>query len=174
MSHYGKNHEMSTRLELNPAAADHPVLRGVEHVWVESGGYWTDPAPDCTTLAFAQPLAGMTPDSPPAPGKPPCPGAWVRTYDPLPGSGERTAPAGSRRVFATTAGASEDLRNAGFRRMLVNACFWAAGLEDAIAPDANVDLVGPYRPSGFAFGGEVTGVRPADLAGLDSPIPPDR
>lgn len=169
VSHYGKNHVMSTRLDVNPAAADHPVLRGVGDVWVESGGYFTDPVADATTLAFAQPLAAMTPDAPPADGKRPCPGAWVRTYPPL---DEEEPGAGNRRVFCTTAGASEDLRNAGFRRLLVNACLWAAGLEDAIAPDLNVDPVGPYEPSGFAFGGEVKGVRPSDLAGFGAPIPP--
>ena len=169
VSHYGRNHVMSTRLDLNPAAADHPVLRGVKDVWVESGAYWADPAAGSTPLAFVQPLAGMTPDSPPAAGKEPCPGAWVRTYDPLPYPDE---PQGSRRAFCTTAGASEDLRNAGFRRLLVNACFWAAGLEERITPGLNVELVGPYRPSAFKFGGHVPGVKPDDLAGWDAPIPP--
>ena len=168
VSHYGKNHVMSCRLDLNPDHAGHPILRGVTDVWVESGGYFTDPVADAAVLAFTQPLAGMTPDSPPAAGKEPCPGAWVRTYAPLPGA---DADAGSRRVFTTTAGASEDLRNDGFRRLLVNACFWAAGLEDAIEPDADVALVGPYHPSPFKFGGHRKGVTPADLAGWDAPIP---
>ena len=41
--HYGKNHVMSTRLDIVPEAKDHPVLRGVKDPWVEAGGYWTDP-----------------------------------------------------------------------------------------------------------------------------------
>ena len=169
VSHYGKNHVMSTRLDLNPAAAGHPVLRGVEEVWVESGAYTADPATGSEVLAFVQPLQGMTPDAPPAEGKPPHPGAWARTYAPLPYADEKQ---GSRRAFCTTAGASEDLQNEGFRRLVVNACLWAAGREDRIAADLNVDLVGPYRPSGFSFGGHVKGVRPEQMAGWDTPIPP--
>ncbi|MFH5802766.1 ThuA domain-containing protein [Alienimonas sp. DA493] len=170
VGHYGKNHQMSTRLDVNEQQADHPVLRGVERAWVEAGGYWAEPPADATVLAYAQPLQGMTPDSPPAEDKKPCPGAWVRTYR-LPGASS-LQDAGSGRVFTTTYGASEDLRNDGFRRMLVNACFWAAGLEDKITPDLNVDLVGPYRPTTFRHGGHVKGVRPADLAGYEAPIPP--
>ena len=169
VSHYGGNHVMSTRLDLNPAAAGHPVLRGVQDVWVESGAYTADPAAGSEVLAFVQPLRGMTPDAPPAEGKPPHPGAWVRTYEPLPYGDEKQ---GSRRAFCTTAGASEDLRNAGFRRLVVNACLWAAGREDRITGDLNVDLVGPYRPSGFAFGGHVKGARPEQMAGWETPIPP--
>lgn len=168
--HYGTNHKMSTRLDLNPKQLDHPILRGVTDAWGECGGYWADPMPNSVTLAFAQPLEGMTPDSPPADGKDPCPAAWVRTYDRIDGLTPELQ--GSRRVFCTTAGASEDLRNEGFRRMLVNACFWAAGLEEKITPDLNVDLVGPYNPSTFRFGGHVKGVKPSDMAGWDAPIPP--
>ena len=168
--HYGKNHVMSTRLDLNPERLDHPVLRGVEDPWVESGGYWADPAENSVVLAFAQPLQGMTPGAPPAEGKEPCPAAWVRTYEIA--DGPVSPDQGSRRVFATTAGASEDLRNEGFRRMLVNACFWAAGLEEKIEPDANVDLVGPYNPGTFKFGGHVKGAKPAEMAGWEAPIPP--
>ncbi|NNJ24973.1 ThuA domain-containing protein [Alienimonas chondri] len=168
--HYGKNHVMSTRLDLNEEQLDHPILRGVKNPWVEAGGYWADPMPNSTTLAFAQPLQGMTPDSPPAEDKEPAPGAWVRTYE-LPWGPADSNP-GSRRVFTTTYGASEDLRNDGFRRMLVNACFWAAGLEEKIEPDMNVSLVGPYQPNTFRFGGHVKGVKPSDMAGWDTPIPP--
>jgi hypothetical protein len=162
VSHYGKNHEMSTRLDLIESQKGHPVLRGVKDAWVEAGGYWVDPKPDSVVLANAQPLQGMTPDSPPAADKKPCPGAWVRNYE---GEGGKEG-----RVFTTTYGASEDIRNDGFRRMLVNGCIWAVGLEDEITPDLEVSLVGPYHPSTFSFGGHRLGVRPADLAGWDTPI----
>jgi hypothetical protein len=74
-------------------------------------------------------------------------------------------------VFTTTHGASEDLLNEGFRRLLVNATLWAAGLEASIRPANDVSFVGPFAPSTFAFGGFVKGVKPADLAGWDAPIP---
>jgi hypothetical protein len=166
VSHYGKNHEMSTRLDLVPAQAGHPILRGVSKPWVESGGYWVDPLPDSTVLALAQPLNGMTPDSPSAPDKAPCPGAWIREYKG--DNGQRG------RVFTSTYGASEDLRNDGYRRMLVNACFWGMGLEAAIQPDLRIDFVGPYQPTTFRFNGHRPHVKPHDLEGWDSPVLPDK
>ena len=115
-----------------------------------------------TVLALAQPLNGMTPDSPAAADKKPCPGAWVRQYEYSPGK--------PGRVFASTYGASEDIVNDDYRRMLVNACFWAAGLEDQITPTANIDFVGSYNPVTFSFGGNRKQVKPSDLAGWESPI----
>ncbi|MFQ5434161.1 MAG: hypothetical protein ACE5FD_04725, partial [Anaerolineae bacterium] len=71
---------MSTRLDIVSAQKDHPILRGVKKPWVQAGGYWTEPEEDSQVLALAQPLNGMTPDSPIAADKKPCPGAWVRSY----------------------------------------------------------------------------------------------
>ena len=166
VSHYGTNHKMSSRLILEPSQAGHPVLRGVQDVWVQSGGYTADPLPPSTILARGQILNGMTADSPPAADKKEMPVAWVRSY---------TGAAGkSGRVFTTTHGASEDLLNEGFRRMAVNAVLWAVGLEKSITADGNVDLVGPYQPTTFNFKGYVKGVKPAEMAGWDTPIPPKR
>lgn len=162
VSHYGKNHVMSTRLEIVADQADHPILRGVKDPWVEAGGYWTDPMPDSVVLANAQPLETMQPDSAPAADKTPCPGVWIRSYK---------SPSGKAgRVFTTTYGASEDLRNDGFRRMLVNGCLWAVGLESKIKPNLQISFVGPYNPSTFSFGGHRQEVRPQDLAGWETPI----
>jgi hypothetical protein len=36
-------------------------------------------------------------------------------------------------------------------RLIVNACYWAVGLEKKIRPDAKVGLVGDYQPSPFKF-----------------------
>ncbi len=165
VGHYGKNHVMSTRLDLVDEQKTHPILRGVNKVWVQSGGYWADPMPDSTVLALAQPLNGMTADSPVADDKKPCPGAWVRSY--------RNAAGKSARVFTSTYGASEDILNDGYRRMLVNACLWSCGLEEKIKADAAIDFVGKYQPTTFRGGGHRRGVKPSDLAGWDSPILPD-
>ncbi|MGE0760312.1 MAG: ThuA domain-containing protein, partial [Pirellulaceae bacterium] len=160
--HYGTNHVMSTRLEIAPDAASHPILRGVKNPWVQAGGYWTAPIEGSTVLALAQPLSGMTANSPPAEGKAPCPGAWVREY-----SGKNGH---HGRVFTTTYGASEDIVDPGFRRLLINACLWSSGLEDKIAPNLNIDFVGPYHPATFQFEGHRRHVKPEDLADLNSPI----
>ena len=90
------------------------------------------------------------------------PVAWTRTHE----AGDGT----QARVFTTTHGASEDFVNPGFRRMLVNAALWTLGLEDVITAEGDVSLVGPYNPTTFSFDGYRRGVRPADLAGWDTPI----
>ncbi len=162
--HYGRNHAMSTRLIPVEAAKSHSILRGVTNPWVQAGGYWTEPVKDIEVLALAQPLNGMKIDSPVAADKKPCPGVWTRHYENAEGK--------RGRVFSTTYGASEDILNADFRRMLVNACFWAAGMEDKIAGDANIDFVGKYQPTTFRFGGHRKHVKPSDIADWDSPILP--
>ena len=164
VSHYGRNHVQSSRLIIEPKNAAHPILRGVKDVWVQSGGYTADPMQGSEVLARGQILDGMTPESPAANDKKEFPVAWVRNY---------TAASGKQgRVFTTTHGASEDLLNDGFRRMLVNACLWAAGLEQSINERSNIGFVGAYEPTTFNFKGHVRGVKPADIAGWDSPILP--
>jgi hypothetical protein len=46
---------------------------------------------------------------------------------------------------------------------MVNACYWAIGLEDKIKADSNVSIVGKYKPSMFGFNAFKKGVKPADL-----------
>lgn len=163
--HYGNNHQQSTRLDIVPEQAQHPILRGVKDMWVQCGGYNVNPLPPSQVLAMAQPLVAMTPDAKPDPTRKPVPGAWTRSYQ---GSDGKPA-----RVFTTTYGASNDIENEGFRRMLVNACFWAAGLEDAIRADADVSFVGPYQATWRQGRGRArSGLMPEDLAGWDSPIVP--
>lgn len=163
VGHYGTNHKQSSLLVVDPAQAQHPILRGVKDVWAESGGYRAIPIEGSTILARGRILNGMSPDAPPATDKEEMAVVWVRTY--------RGTSGREGRVFVTTHGASEDLRNDGFRRMAVNAMLWAAGLERAIAPGNDISFVGPYAPSTYSFGGFVKGQRPADMAGWDAPIP---
>ena len=164
VSHYGRNHVQSSGLILQPGEAGHPILRGVRDVWVQSGGYTADPIEGSRILAVGRILDGMTPDSPPAGDKKELPVAWYRTY--TGGSGK------SGRVFTTTHGASEDLLNEGFRRMSINAILWAAGLERRIGAAGEIGFVGPFQPTTYNFNGFVKGVKPADLAGWESPIMP--
>ncbi|MFN0180219.1 MAG: ThuA domain-containing protein [Gemmatimonadales bacterium] len=167
VGHYGTNHEQSSRVLPHADRAAHPILRGVGDIHVQSGGYQAYPPDGSEVLALGQVLNGMEPSAPPDTSKEQLPVVWTRTYQGTNGQ--------SGRVFTSTHGASEDLLNAGFRRMLVNATLWALGMEDAITPDLDVSFVGPYHPVTFSFDGYRRGVRPADLAGWDTPImSPDR
>jgi hypothetical protein len=97
----------------------------------------------------------MTPTGKPAPGAkndPMMPVAWTKSYKAENG---KTA-----RVFTTTMGAATDLSNQALRRLLVNASYWALGMEDKIPEKADVTLVGDYHPTKFGFNGHVKGVMP--------------
>ncbi len=162
VGHYGTNHKQSTLITPVAAQQANPILRGVKNVWVHAGAYVGKPT-DGEILTMAQPLNGMTADSPPDTTKAPMPSEWTRTY--------KAANGKTGRVFTTLYGASEDITNEGYRRLLVNGCFWALGMETAIKPDLKVDLVGRYQPNTFGQAANAKGVKPEMYAGYDSPIP---
>jgi putative membrane-bound dehydrogenase-like protein len=162
VGHYGKNHAQSTRITIIEDKKSHPILRGVKDIWVQAGGYVGKPI-DGEILTIAQPLDGMTPESPADATKPPMPSEWTRTY--------KSSSGKLGRVFTSLYGTPEDILNDGYRRMLVNGCFWALGIEDAIKPDANIALVGPFKPNTFANNAYARGIKPDMYAGYSSPIP---
>ena len=101
----------------------------------------------------------MKPTDPPVEGaknNPMMPLVWMRDYT---GESGKTS-----KIVATTMGAAVDLESEGLRRLLVNACYWAVGLEKKIPRKANVDYVGEYKPSWFGFGKFKQGLKPDDLA----------
>jgi len=155
IDHHGEHGKQSTRGIFAPGAANHPILRGIRdgEIWGPTDVYEVrlPLAGDSVALLLGQVVDGMHENDPPAKGKandPMMPIAWTRTY--------RQA-----RVFATTMGASQDLLNEALRRLIVNACYWAMGMEARIPAKSNVDLVGDYRPSPFGFGKFRKGMRPS-------------
>jgi type 1 glutamine amidotransferase len=155
ISHHGRHGLQSTRGVIAPGQQQNPILRGIASgdIWVPTDVYTVRlPLPeDAQPLILGEVLAGMKPSDPPAAGKvndPMLPVAWTRT-------------ANGRRVFTTTMGSAQDFQNQAFRRLLVNACFWAIGIEGHIPERANVMLVGPYNPLPFGFGGFAKGLKPA-------------
>ena len=164
--HYGRNHRFSTRMFVVPEQKDHPVTRGVTDMHAMAGAYSAVPIEGSVILGKNQVLDSMKPDGKPIPNKPPSPCIWVREYESKSGK--------KGRVFASTQGASEDIISEGVRRVIINGVFWCMGLEKNIKADMSVDFVGPYQPTTFKFGGGRKKVKPADLAGFDSPIMPSK
>jgi type 1 glutamine amidotransferase len=103
---------------------------------------------------MGQVLAGMDPNDKPNPNKKLVPVAWTKTY-----TGERGKTA---RVFTTTMGHAFDFKSEGFRRLLVNACYWAMGMEDKIPDKSKVDFVSEYNPNRIGMGGHKKGLQPSD------------
>ncbi len=161
ISHHGGHGSESTRGLLAPDAKDHPILRGIKdgEIWGPTDVYGVRlPLPgDSKPLVLGAVLAGMKPDSPPVTGEknePMMPVAWTKSYSVDGG------PKG--RSFTTTMGAATDMTAEGTRRMLVNACYWAAGLEAKIPETSKVDIVGTFEPTPFGFNGAKKGLTPAD------------
>jgi type 1 glutamine amidotransferase len=163
VSHHGQHGKQSTRGILAKGMQSHPILRGIQDgdIWGPTDVYGVHlPLPgDSLPLVMGQVLEGMQPSDKAVAGKqnePMMPIAWNKTYTSAQGK--------TGRVFITTMGASQDFESEGLRRLLVNACYWAVGMEDKIASKAKVDMVGEYHPRPFKAGGFEKGVRPTDLA----------
>ncbi len=163
INHHGGHGRESTRGIVAPEAKDHPILRGIADgdIWGPSDVYGVRlPLPgDSQPLVLGAVLAGMKIDDKPVNDKkndPMMPVAWTKSYK---GESGETA-----RIFNTTMGASQDLVAEGSRRMLVNACYWALGMEDKIPEKSDVTIVGEFQPRPFKFGGAAKGVKPSDHA----------
>lgn len=161
VNHHGKHGSQSTRGIVAKGEEGHPILNGIAEgtIWGPTDVYTVNMPlqGDSKPLVMGQVLVGMKPDDKPVEGKqndPMMPIAWVKTYKSESGK--------TGRVFTTTMGASQDLLSEGTRRMLVNAVYWATGIEDKIDPSRSVALVGTYEPSPFKFGGFKKGVKPID------------
>lgn len=180
VSHHGHHGVESTRGIIAPGQEHHPILKGIKsgEIWGPTDVYGVHlPLPgDSQPLVLGQVLTGMKPTDEPVgvqklvdkrknieieirKNDPMMPIAWTKTY--------YSVTAGkSGRVFTTTMGAATDFENSGVRRMLVNACYWAIGLDKQIPDESKVDIIGEFHPSPFKFDGHVRGKKPSDLGGL--------
>ena len=163
ISHHGQHGKQSTRGIIAPEGKDHPILRGIKDgdIWGPTDVYGIRlPLPNgIQPLVLGQVLTGMNPTDEPASGtvnSPMMPIAWAMLT-----RGERAQPG---RVFTTTMGASQDFQSEGLRRLLVNACYWAVGLEDQIPAKSNVQIVGEFHPHPFRGDGFEKGRKPTDFA----------
>ena len=151
----------STRGIIAKGQENNPIFRGIKNgdVWGPTDVYEAHPGTECTPLILGQVLKGMKSTDEALEGKkndPMMPIAWTKNYSVKEGK--------TGRAFCSTIGAATDFATEGTRRLIVNACFWAMGMEDKIPEKTNVDLVGKFEPSPFKFGGHRKGVKPSDLA----------
>jgi type 1 glutamine amidotransferase len=162
VNHHGQHGKEGCRGVAVVGQESHPILKGIKagDIFGTTDVYTVKlPLKDCTPIVLGEVTETLKDDSKPVAGKkndPMMPIAWTKTY---------AADNGKvGRVFTTTMGASQDLQWEGTRRMIVNGCFWAAGLEASIPEKSNVAIVGTFEPLPFKFGGHKKGVKPADLA----------
>jgi type 1 glutamine amidotransferase len=165
VNHHGQHGKEGTRGRITEAGSKHPILRGIKdgEIFGTTDVYTVNlPLPgDSTPLVLGEVTETLKPDSPAVKGKkndPMMPVAWTKTYK---GDGDKTG-----HVFTTTMGASQDLEFEATRRMIVNACYWAAGLEGKISEKTDVGIVGAFKPTPFRFKDNKEwkpGIKPAEL-----------
>jgi hypothetical protein len=162
ISHHGEHKKESTRGMIAPGAESHPILKGIKDgdIWGPTDVYGVrlPLSGDGKPLVLGQVVEDMTPTGKPVEGKkndPMMPIAWIKTF-----TGESGKPA---RVFTTTMGAATDLTSAGTRRLLVNATYWAVGLEDKIPAESDVSIVGEFIPTPYGTNKFIKGVKPEDI-----------
>jgi len=155
VSHHGVHKKEGTRGLINGLYENNPILQGVKDIWGPTDVYTIrDLTEDTKVLVFGQSSYGMTSTSPLSYDKSIMPVAWTKLYKSENG---KTA-----RIFNTTMGASIDFKSKDLRRLLVNACYWAMGLEQQIPKESNVDIVGEYNPTMYGYGGFKKEQTPAD------------
>ena len=174
ISHHGNHGHQSTKGIIVSEEKNHSILNGIQNgdIWGPTDVYGVRlPLPgDSKPLVLGQvierekpydetdPMLGMRFEDGKAPkpimkkdkdGKeyevdqnnPMMPIVWIKSYQ-IPGGKQG-------KCFSTTMGASTDLLTEGTRRVLVNCVFWCLDLD--VPAKANVDLVGTYTPTRFAF-----------------------
>lgn len=144
INHHGHHGHEGTRALVNGIEQDakNPLLNGVKDIWTPTDVYTVTALKNANVLLYGQSTSGMTDTSRVNLEKSVMPIAWTHSYM-LPGGKKGKA-------FATTMGASIDFKSEDLRRLLVNATFWAVGLEKQIPERANVDFVSEYKPTMFS------------------------
>src|SRR5262249_14967036 len=128
IAHHGQHAVQSTRGIFVKGQERHPLLRGIADgaISVPTDVYQVrHPLVDgVQPLVRGQVSAGMKPGDAALEGSkndPMMPVAWTRIYNRAP-------------TFTTTMGSAQDMLNEPFRRLLVNAAYWAMGMEARIDP----------------------------------------
>ncbi len=167
VTHWGKHKVEATRGVIESAAASDPLLRGVTELFGNSDVYEAAPPADAKILVRGLVLKGMSPSDASADyvkktaakveqpvNAPAMPVVWTRLH--------KTESGLTAKIFTTTLGAATDLENESLRRLIVNATYWAAGLD--VPAKAEVTPFDSYAPRMYGFDGYRTGITPADHA----------
>lgn len=146
VNHHGIHAKEGCRALIDGVQAmnDHPILRGVNDIWVPEDVYGIQSLPEnATVLIHGQSTAGMDDQAPVMWEKSVMPIAWTKPYQ-LEGGKPGMA-------FASTMGSSMGFQSEDMRRLVVNASFYLLGMEGSITPELSMDIVGKYMPTMFGF-----------------------
>ncbi len=167
--HHGHHKHQSTRGMIAPEAMDHPITNGIEDgaIWGSTDVYGVRlPLPgDSKPVILGQvvdsegeydendlhyglrptdkKVATVNPQREDAgnPNDPMMPIAWIKSYQLPDGS--------SGNAFTSTIGSSADLLDEEVRRLFINATYYLLDMD--VPEKAQVEIVGAYNPSPYAF-----------------------
>lgn len=156
IDHHGIHGKEGTRALINGLMKDHPILRGVKDIWGPTDVYGIRKLTENPEiLLWGQSTLGMTANSPLSHTKSVMPIAWIKTHALENGK--------KAKIFTSTMGASVDLLSEDLRRLIINASYWAVGLENKIPEKSDVEIIGEYNPTMFGFGKYRRGLSPASF-----------
>jgi hypothetical protein len=158
VNHHGDHGKEGSRALIDGVQQmnDHPVLRGLDDIWVPEDVYGIQRMPaEAEVLIYGQSTAGMDDKAPLMWEKSVMPIAWTKPYQIEGGK--------AGMAFASTMGSSLGFQSEDLRRMVVNASFWLLGMGERITPDFNVEIVGEYKPTMFGFDSFRKGMKVADF-----------
>lgn len=147
VAHHGRHKVEGTRSVVEPANANHEVLRGVGEIFGPSDVYTVanlkaDAAKILLRGAVTETLDPTSKAIEGPKNNPMMPLAWLREY---------TAPNGRTkgRAFCTTLGAAVDFADEDLRRLVVNAAYHLVRLP--VPAKADVAFVDPFAPTFYGF-----------------------
>ncbi len=146
VSHHGNHKVQGTRGVVEPANANHEILKGVGEIFATTDVYGIANLNQqaATILLRGAVTESLNPTSKAIDGpknNPMMPLAWLREY---------TAPNGTAKgkALCTTLGASVDFADEDLRRLVVNASFHLTGLK---VPDkTDVTCIDPFQPTNYS------------------------
>ena len=167
VTHWGKHKVEATRGLIEPSATSDPLLRGVTELFGNSDVYEAAPPADAKILVRGLVLKAMSPTDAPADyvkktaakveqpvNTPAMAVVWTRVH--------KSESGATAKILTTTLGAATDFENESLRRLIVNATYWATGLD--VPAKADVTPFDSYAPRMYGFDGYRTGITPADHA----------
>ncbi len=152
--HHGDHGKESARGLVDGIHRRHPILKSVHDVWGPTDVYGVNPdfPSAAVILLWGQTLQGMRPTDPPNLNKAIMPLVWLLDY--------RSAGGKTAKILCSTIGAATDLESEDLRRLFVNAAYDLTGL--TVPDQADVSMVGEFKPLPFGFNGFKKGVNVAD------------
>ena len=162
VNHHGRHNREGTLTEVEKGQEGNSILNGVGPITGPTDVYGADPLEPEAILLRGLVTEELSSEARPVEGaknSPPMPVAWTKLYKNESGK--------TNKVFTTTLGSGIDFADEDLRRLLVNATYWATGLD--VPERAEVNYVKRYEPQHFRSKKWRVNHKPSDFIELTEP-----